>query len=119
MEINFNNIEEMFFLDKKVQELLPEYRNEFDSWKISQMSPGLRQLGQKSIMTVLNGLNEEQLQRLTNHFGRQVFVGRLNASIVEHYNFTDEQHNDLCKYSEVKDFCITMNKDKIMATFWR
>jgi|APGre2960657404_1045060.scaffolds.fasta_scaffold01054_5 hypothetical protein len=119
MEINFQNIEEMFFLDKNVRELLPEFRNDFDSWRISQMSPGLRQLGQKSLMNVLNGLEKEQLQRLTDHFGKQVFVGRLNANIVEHYNFTNEQHDDLCKYTEFKDFCITMNKDGVVATFWR
>ena len=83
------------------------------------MAPGLRILGQKSILNVLNNLTEEHLIKLSNYFGRQLFIGRLNASIVEHYNFTAENHDELCKYSEFKEFCITANKDGVSATFWR
>lgn len=122
MEINFLNIEQFLFLDKNAQDKLPEFRNDFESWKISQMAPGLRQLGQKSLMNVLNGMNEEHLKKLSDYFGKQVFIGKLNASIVEHYNMNVENNKEseeLCKYSEFREFCITRKKNEIKATFWR
>lgn len=119
MEINFQNIEETFFLDRKIQELLPEFRQQFDSWRIAQMIPGLKPLSQKSVLEVLNNLDKSHLEKISKHFGQQVYVGRLNHKLTEHYNFTFDQHSDLCKYSEFKEFCITANKDGAVVTFWR
>jgi hypothetical protein len=119
MEVNLQNIEEVFFLDKKVQELLPEFRQEFDSWRISQMAAGLRPLAQKCIFDVLNKITDQQIKRLINHFGENVYINKLNEKIIEHYNFDVHGSNDLCKYTDFKDFCISMNKDQISATFWR
>jgi hypothetical protein len=119
MKINFQNIEEHFFLDKKVQELLPEFRQQFDSWRLSQMVPGLRPLGQKSLFEVLNNLETSHLEKLSIYFNQPVTIERLNNRIVEHYNFTTDEHDNLCKYTEFMEFCLTFNKDGLSATFWR
>ena len=119
MEINFQNIEETFFLDLKIQELLPEFQQQFDSWRIAQMIPGLKPLSQKSVLEVLNNLNKSHLEKISKHFGQQVYVSRLNNKLTKHYNFTLNHHEDLCQYSEFREFCITANKDKIGVTFWR
>jgi hypothetical protein len=119
MEINLQNIEEVFFLDKKVQELLPEYRQQFDSWRLAQMASGLRPLAQKSIFDVLNNITNEQINRLIQHFGENVYINKLNERIIEHYNFNVSDSHELCKYSDFKEFCISMNKDQLSVTFWR
>jgi len=46
MEINLQNIEEIIFLDKKVQEHLPEYRYLFDQWNLAHRVSGLKQMAQ-------------------------------------------------------------------------
>ena len=119
MEINFQNIEETFFLDRKVQDLLPEFKQQFDSWKISQMVPGLKPLAQKSLFEVLNNIDKKQIEKLEKHFGTNVYINKLNNKVVQHYNFNEYSHDELCQFSEYKDFCITANKDGIKATFWR
>jgi hypothetical protein len=119
IEINFQNIEQVFFLDKKVQELLPEFRQQFDSWRLAQMAAGLRPLAQKSIFDVLNNITDEQIQRLVRHFGQHVYINKLNEKLVDHYNFDVGNYDDLCKYTDYRDFCITMNKDQVSITFWR
>ena len=79
MEINFQNIEETFFLDRKVQDLLPEFKQQFDSWKISQMVPGLKPLAQKSLFEVLNNIDKKQIEKLEKHFGTNVYINKPGA----------------------------------------
>lgn len=119
MEINFQNIEQTFFLDQKVQDLLPEFRQQFDSWKISQMTPGLRPMGQKAIFDVMNGIEKKHLDILSEYFGEEIYVFKLNHKIVEHYNFDIDEHDNLCRYNNYKDFCLTRSKNEISVTFWR
>jgi hypothetical protein len=119
IEINFKNIEEQIFLNKEVREILPEFRPQFDLWRLSQMLPGMRSMAQKSIFEVLNGLEQVHIEKLKEYFKQPVLMNRLNDKLVDHYNFSLEGENELCKNTGFQEFCITRNKDEVKATFWR
>ena len=119
MEINLRNIEEIIFFNKDAQAVLPEFRQQFDQWQLAYRIPGLKALGQRSVLEVLNTLEERHLKSLESYFGEPVLMQRLNHKLVDHYNCSIEEANRLCEFTEYKDFCIHRNKDKLSITFWR
>ena len=119
MEINLQNVEEIIFYDKNVQELLPEFRVQFDQWMFSNRIPGLRQHGQKAILEVLNGLTLDHLKRLETHFGESVLMERLNHKLVDHYNCNKDSADRLCEFVGYQEFCLYRNQDELCMTFWR
>ena len=54
VEINIHNIEEVIFNDSNLWKKLPDLRHIRDQWKLSQMSPVLRAMGQKAKLDFLN-----------------------------------------------------------------
>jgi hypothetical protein len=119
MEINLKNIEELIFFDKKLQDLLPEYRHIFDQWQIGQRVPGMKSLGQRSVFELLNSLGKKEISVLQNYFNDIIVLNRINNKIVDHYQSFFDDQNDLCQFFDYKDFCLTMDKDKFNITFWR
>jgi hypothetical protein len=119
MEINLKNIEELIFFDKKIQDLLPEFRHYFDQWQLGQRIPGMKTLGQRSVFELLNSLNETQIKKLEEYFSEEILVDKINHRLTDCYSWQTDEPNELCKFTGYKDFCIHKSKDKIQATFWR
>lgn len=120
MEINLRNIEEAIFFDKKAQALLPEFRHLFDQWQLGQRIPGMKTLGQRSVLDLLNSLNEIHIRKLEEYFGDTILVDKLDHRLVAHYEMSTEAEDaGLCQFSGYRDFCLTRNGDKINVSFWR
>jgi hypothetical protein len=119
MEINLKNIEEIFFFDKKLQELLPEFRHLFDQWTLSQRAVGLKALGQSSVLELLSKLNDSHKKKIEKYFDKEIFINKLNYKLVDHYDCHIESAEKLCEFSDFKDFCIYRKDNNISITFWR
>lgn len=119
MEINLQNIEEIIFLDKKVQEQLPEYRYLFDQWNLAHRVSGLKQMAKHSALELMNGLGEVQLEKLQKYFGKPVFVNKLNNNLVDHYDCNIDDHERLCEFTEYGGLSLFRKGDELKFTFWR
>jgi hypothetical protein len=119
MEINIQNIEEQIFYDKKIRNILPDFKNLFDQWTISQTIPGMKFLALKSALELLNSLNENHIQILEEYFSDKILIDRLDHRTIANLSCTVDEINDLCKFSAFKEFCVYRNKDKVSLTFWR
>lgn len=119
MEINLKNVEQLIFMDKSVQRLLPKLRYLFDQYNLSFIIPGMRSLAQRSVLDLLNALDGEAVSLLESHFGEVVSVGKLQDGLVQHYDFSIGDHNNLCAFSEFKEFCVTRSGREAKLTFWR
>lgn len=118
IDINFQNAEELIFSDRKVQELFPESRHLFDQYRMSVMLPGMRQMGQRSILQFLESVDEGSVARLEKHFGEQVSVSRIRHRSVEDASFQIGDDLRLCEFSGHKEFCLTRSGEKVSVTFW-
>ena len=96
MEINLKNIEEIIFFDRKIQLLFPEFRHYFDQWELGHKIPGMKSLAQRSILDVLNSLNENHLNILQNHFNQSILIDKIDYKIVAHFDTSVE--NDAEKW---------------------
>lgn len=117
MEINLKNVEEIIFFDKKMHEILPEFRHFLDQWRLGKTIPALGGLGSKSVLELLNSLDETHIKRLEEHFGTSIIVMKIGPNIVK--NHLIRKNDTLCGFTEYKDFCISRNKEDVFLTFWR
>jgi hypothetical protein len=117
MEINLKNVEEIIFFDKKMPEILPEFRHFLDQWRLGKTIPALGGLGTKSVLDLLNSLQTEHIKRLEDYFGTSVFVDKLEPSIVKNHSIKVD--DTLCGFTQFKSFCVSRNSKDLLLTFWR
>lgn len=117
MEINLKNVEQIIFFDKKMREILPEFKHFFDQWNLGKMIPALSEMGSKSVLDLLNSLDTNHIQKLENYFGDSVIVNKINYNIVKSHEML--LGDSLCGFVEYKDFCVHRNKENLSLTFWR
>lgn len=119
MELNLKNIEDLIFFDKDLRDLLHEFRLQFDQWNLAMRIPGLKAHGQRSVLEVLNNLKPEHLKVIEQHVGEPVFTTRTNHLLTAEYNCTTDSHEDLCKFTDYREFSVHRHKDQLSFTFWR
>lgn len=119
MEINLKNIEQIIFMNKEIRAVLPEFRYIFDQWEMSYRIPGLKAMGQKAIVDLLNGLKDEHIVKISSQLNEEIQLNRLNNKLVEHYDCNTGEYGELCRFAEYKDFCLFRKGDQLKITFWR
>jgi len=119
MEINLQNIEQLLFFDKKAQALLPEFRHFFDQWQLGQRIPGMKTLGQRSVLELLNSLNENHLRKLEEYYADTILLDKVDHRLVAHHEWPVDEADGLCEFAGYRDFCLGRDKDRIYISFWR
>lgn len=119
MEINLKNIEELIFFDQKIHGLFPEFRHLFDQWQLGQRIPGMKTLGQRSVLELLNSIDQSKIAKLEEYFGDSVLLQKIDSNLVSHYEWNIDEKDNLCEYSGYRDFCLSRDADKIKISFWR
>lgn len=119
--INIKNVEQLVFRDKAVRDLLPEHRHLFDQWRLSQMSPLLRQVGKRSLLDFLIGVTDEQILALQRHFNDSVTIDRLDYHTVKNFECDADGLEDLLNevQPEYPYFSTFRKGNRIYISFWR
>lgn len=120
LTLNFQNVEELIFYDKNAQKLMPEFKNLFDSWAITKQSPSLRTLGIKIISDFLDSLKQIHIVALSEYFGNDVKIDKMDYSIVKNYDWELEQAEiELNKITTFSNLLIYREDKHIFVSFWR
>lgn len=118
--LNINNVEEIIFTDKKVRELLPDYKYLFDSFDLSKVSTGLKQLGVRCFNDFLKKVSQEQLTQVENYFKNKIKVEFLNLDLIKNINGNiDEVEFYLPEVYNNIDLAVYRKKDEIKITLWK
>lgn len=119
MEINISNIEELIFLDKEIQKLMPELQQFFDQWLFSKKGKlKLKSIEKKSIINVLNSLDVYR-DKIESYFNEKIFIKSLKNNISKSYEFDDINQISIDDINDYNDLCISMIGKKIYITAWR
>lgn len=119
MKINLKNIEELIFFNKEIQQLFPEFRHLFDQWQLGQRIPGMKTLGQRSILELLDSLDYDKISKLEKYFEDLVIVEKMDHKLVSNYEWNLDEDNELCEFLGFREFCLSRNANKIKISFWR
>ena len=120
IELNFNNIEDLVFLDSDLRQKLPEFKGYFDQWKLATMT-GARSLKNKSLLYILNHLELEQINVIENHLGDKIVIDKS----IDHRNVRlvscniDDAESELNKM-EPKGYPSMYRKgNQVYICFWK
>lgn len=120
MILNLQNIEDLIFFDKKVWNILPEFRPHFEQWALSKRVPGMQNLGKRSLIDFLNSLEKPHLDKLEEYFQDIIVLDKIDYRTVQNYNGNIEEiQSDLCKFEGFTDFSIFRKGNQISLTFWK
>jgi hypothetical protein len=118
--LNLQTVDEVIFSNARVRELLKgSLRHVIDQWMISQKMPFLRHLRKQARLDMLNGLNQEHIRVLEEHFGTQVIIEKFDAHMVKNLEIGVGDDVELCEIEGFSDFSISRSADKIYITSWR
>lgn len=119
--INLQNIEELIFFDNTAHALLSDLRHIFDQWLLSKRVPTLRSLRLRSLMDMLNSLNNEHIRKLEEYFQDSIALDKIDYHIVRNvtlplgFNATKEL-SDFVSYG---NFSISRDAEQIYISFWK
>jgi len=120
MILNLNNIEDVILYDKKLQKLLPEFRDLFGQWHLAQMSSGLRTMGKKAILDLLNSLEEEHIKIIEKHLNTRVTLNKIEYNVVKNLEFPiSGAEDELNKIKGFDNFSISRKGNQLYVCFWR
>lgn len=121
--LNFQNVEELIFNNKEVQNLLPiDFFNYFEQWRLAQRFPMLKQVGKSAILDFLNGLKDEQADILSDYFEERVVVEKLYYNLSQNRTISLSEENVcdfLCDFQGFNYFTTSRDKENLHITFWR
>jgi len=120
VDLNLNNVEEVIFRDKKLQNLLPEFKDLFNQWKFAMTTPGFGALAKRTRMDFLNKLTPEHLNILQRYFGSQVLVDKMNYHTILNYHFNlEEVDTELNRVEGFQNFSVFRDETHLYISFWR
>jgi len=120
MILNLQNVEDLVFFNKKIWEILPEFRSLFEQWALGKRTPGLQNLGKRSLIDFLNSLEKTHLDKLEEYFKDIILLDKIDYHTVHNYNGKIEEiQSKLCKFNGFIDFSVYRKDDQINLTFWR
>lgn len=118
--INLQNVEELVFYNKALQQQLPEFRNTFMSWGLGKQLSALKHLCQKSIFEFLDGLSEEHIKKLEDHFGTDVRIVKTDPHLVKNGDFSlDCAQCELNEFQGYENWFVWRDADKLYVSSWR
>lgn len=81
--ITYQNIEQLIFCNKELQDKLPEFKGLFNTWTFASKQSSLKLTAQKALLELLRKLGERHITVLKEHFGTEVSVEHMGVV----YNF--------------------------------
>jgi len=118
MEIDFYNVEEKIFLEKRLQQSLPELKPLFDRWNFAKVN-GLFTFLKSVENQLIDSLSDGHISIISEYYKEDIIIKRNNINIIKNYSYDLNEDFGLHQPREYKDFCISRNKNNIFFTFWR
>ena len=120
MHINLQNVEQLIFTDKSLRLLLSDFQQFFDSWKVAQMVPSLRNLGKRSVLDFMNALQPQHVEILESYFGDIVVIDNLDYHIVKDIiSDLDDAEMTLSDFDGFVDVAAYRDENSIYICIWR
>jgi len=79
----------------------------------------MKTLGQRSVLELLNSLDEIRIRKLEEYFSDTILVDKIDHRLTACCDWQIGEVDELCKFTGYRDFCIHTDKDRIHVTFWR
>lgn len=120
LTLNLQNVEELVFFNRQLQQTLPEFYNTFQTWNLGKRVSALKHLCQKAIFDFFDGLTEEHLEKLEEHFKTEVKVVKTDPHLVKSDTFDlDCAQCELNEFDGYENWFVWRDADRLYISTWR
>jgi hypothetical protein len=120
LEINLNNVEKLLFYNRKAQTLLPEHTHLFDQWRLSRFLPAMRPVSKRAVLQLLQSITDDQLARLSKHFGMPVTLDTVENKLVKNLEFSlDDAELGMNETDMFPFMSISRDRNNVYISNWR
>jgi hypothetical protein len=120
INLDYSNVEELVFENKRVMASLPQYKHLFDSWSLSKRVPTLKNLGQRSLLDFLESVTEDDVEIISIVTNKDVVFQELNLQIYfDIKSKLENLENELSSVSNILDMCAYRNKNEVKVFLWK
>jgi hypothetical protein len=120
LTINLQNVEELVFYNKAVQQVLPEFYNTFQSWNLGKRLTTLSHLCKKSVFDFFDNLSDEHILKLEEYFNAEVKIVKTDPHLVKNVEFNlDCAEDGLKDFKLYENWFVWRNADKLFVSSWR
>lgn len=118
--INLQNVEEIIFYNKAVQQILPEFYNIFQSWSLGKRLSALKNLSNKAVYDFFEKINDEHIVRLEKHFGVGVKIVETDTHLVKSFDFSlNFSECELDANDFYENWFIWRDSENLYVSSWR
>jgi len=118
--LSLHTVEHLILYNKKVQSLLPEFKELFIKWEFG-IRTGLSLLVKQCLVKLIEQLQPCHIELLEQHFGLPINFVKVDSSIVRNrYCTVDEAEqflNDMIGFQD--NISISRCADRLYLCFWR
>ena len=108
------------FEDDSVWPSMPDLAHLRDQWRLSRLSPSLREMGRRSMSEFLKSSKGRYEKVLADIFGVSVTIDSLESRLVNNLEFSaDEEFPDIDTNESYTGLSASRVGDRIFVTFWR
>lgn len=119
-KLNLMNAEELVFRDESLRRKLPEFEDLFGQWKLSILSPALRQLGKRAILDFLGRLDDSHLEIIRDHVGFSFETDAIDYRKVKNFKFSNLEIPDCIDgISQNDNLLVYLDDSGLSITSWR
>jgi hypothetical protein len=122
MILNSSNIEDLVLRNPGLLNKLSHYRDQIEQWKLGQMIPALRPMGQKGKLDLLKKLTEGDVKVIRDYLKLDsLTLETLEYATVKNHTTTISDAEDLLNSRNVmlRDFCIARDGEQLYICTWR
>lgn len=118
--LNYKNVGELVFSNKKLLPYLSEYKEYIDNWYFGKRAGFMKHLVKSAEMNFLKNIKEKDIKKLSDILGETVFVDNdIFKTILNLNTSIDRLELDLPVDFNFIDLSVFRRKDKIEVTIWR
>lgn len=119
LNLNLNNVEKLVFESGLIKKF-PEFKQQYDQWKLSKINPSLRQLGKRTLIDFVNCLENEHISVLEEHFKASITIDKMDYHIVKNCKLsTSRLEIDLNEIQGLENFTTYTDGCQFYISFWR
>lgn len=118
--LSLQTVEELIFLDKEVQKLLPEFSDTFGAWHLGKRG-GLNLLSKKALFDFLNNLEGNHIRKLETYFNAQITLRKTDSNLIHNFTMSiDDVDKVLNDFGEFQgDLSISREGNQMYICLWR
>ena len=118
--ISYKDIEDTIFSNPIIHKDLPQYKNLFDSYALSRMSPSLRNLGQRSILLFMNSVTIEECKIISKILGYQIKIKKMEFDLIKDIvGDTNNIEFGLNQIDDYNELVVYRKKDEVKVLCWK